>query len=75
MKKENAHDRELEQQIKQLEFETQKIKHELQPEARDRSKTEYDVSKSTRIVPKFQKKDIHKYFIHFEKIAENSKWE
>lgn len=74
MKKENAHDRELEQQIKQLEFETQKIKHELQPEARDRSKTEFDVSISTPIVPKFQKKYIHKYFIHFEKIAENSKW-
>ena len=70
----NAQDRELELQIKQLEFDTQKMKHELELEARAKSKTEFDVSKSIRLVPKFQEKDVDKYFIHFEKIAENLKW-
>ena len=70
----NAQDREVELQIKQLEFETQKMKHELELEARAKSKTEFDVSKSIRLVPKFQEKDVDKYFIHFEKIAENLKW-
>ena len=69
----NAPDRELELQVKQLEFETQKKNHELELEARATSKTEFNVSKSIRLVPKFQEKDFDKYFIHFEKKAENLK--
>ena len=67
------HKIENELQIKQLEFENQKIKQELELEARAKSKTEYDVTKSIRLVPKFQEKDVDKCFIHFEKIAENLK--
>ena len=52
-------------------FNTQKIKHELELETRARSKTEFDVSKSIRLVLKFQEKDVDKCFIHFEKIAEH----
>ncbi|XP_061190377.1 uncharacterized protein LOC133198276 [Saccostrea echinata] len=70
----SAQDREHELQIKKLEFETQKVKHELELEARARSKSDFDVTKNIRLVPKFQEKDVDKYFIHFEKIAENLKW-
>ena len=50
-----------------------KKNHELELEARATSKTEFNVSKSIRLVPKFQEKDFDKYFIHFEKKAENLK--
>ncbi|XP_062586991.1 uncharacterized protein LOC134248592 [Saccostrea cucullata] len=73
-KEKSAQDREHELQIKKLEFETQKIKHELELEAKAKSKSDFDVTKNIRLVPKFQEKDVDKYFIHFEKIAENLKW-
>jgi len=34
----------------------------------------FDVTKHIRLVPPFQEKDVDKYFLHFEKIAENLKW-
>ena len=37
------------------------------------SKT-FDVTKHIRLVPPFQEKEVHKYFLHFEKVAENLKW-
>ena len=55
-KEKNAQDLEL--RIKQLECETQKIKHDFELEFRARSKTKFDVSKSIRLVPKFQEKDV-----------------
>jgi hypothetical protein len=73
-KKKSAHDREHELQIKRLEFETQKLRYDAEAEVRARSKSEFDVTKNIRLVPKFQKKDVDKYFAHFEKIAENLKW-
>ncbi|XP_062610561.1 uncharacterized protein LOC134272333, partial [Saccostrea cucullata] len=73
-KEKSAQDREHELQIKKLEFETQKLKHELEAEAKAKSKSDFDVTKNIRLVPKFQEKDVDKYFIHFEKIAENLKW-
>ena len=36
--------------------------------------THFDVTKHIRIVPPFQEKEVDKYFIHFEKVAENLKW-
>ena len=37
------------------------------------SKT-FDVTKHIRLVPQFQEKEVDKYFLHFEKVAENLKW-
>ena len=39
----------------------------------DTSKT-FDVTKHIRLVPPFQEKEVDKYFLHFEKVAENMKW-
>ena len=36
--------------------------------------THFDVTKHIRLVPPFQKKGVDKYFLHFEKVAENLKW-
>ena len=30
--------------------------------------------KHIRLVPPFQEKEVDKYFLHFEKVAENLKW-
>ena len=34
----------------------------------------FDVTKHIRLVPQFQEKEVDKYFLHFEKVAENLKW-
>ena len=34
----------------------------------------FDVTKHIRLVPPFQEKEIDKYFVHFEKVAENLNW-
>ena len=39
----------------------------------DTSKT-FDVTKHIQLVPPFQEKEVDKYFLHFEKVAENLKW-
>ena len=36
--------------------------------------THFDVTKHIRFVPPFQEKEADKYFLHFEKVAENLKW-
>ena len=36
--------------------------------------THFDVIKHIRFVPPFQEKEVDKYFLHFEKVAENLKW-
>ena len=36
--------------------------------------THFDVTKHIRLVPPFQEKEVDKYFLHFEKVAENLKW-
>ena len=36
--------------------------------------THFDVTKNNRLVPPFQEKEVDKYFLHFEKVAENLKW-
>ena len=36
--------------------------------------THFDVTKYIRLVPPFQEKEVDKYFLHFEKNAENLKW-
>ena len=36
--------------------------------------THFDVTKHIRLVPPLQEKEVDKYFLHFEKVAENLKW-
>ena len=33
----------------------------------------FDITKH-RLIPPFQEKEVDKYFLHFEKVAENLKW-
>ena len=34
----------------------------------------FDVAKHIRLVPPFQEKEVDKYFLHFEKVAEKLNW-
>ena len=34
----------------------------------------FDVTKHIRLVPPFQEKEVDKYFLHFEKVAESLNW-
>ena len=34
----------------------------------------FDVTKHIRLVPRFNEREVDKYFLHFEKIAESMKW-
>ena len=39
-----------------------------------KSSAKFDVTKHIKFVPPFQQADVDKYFLHFEKVAENLKW-
>jgi len=39
-----------------------------------RHSSSFDITKHIRLVPPFQEQDVDKYFLHFEKVAENLKW-
>ena len=56
--------------IKNEEIEMQERANQL------KQKIEYNfgVAKHTRHVPPFQEKEVDKYFLHFEKVAENLNW-
>ena len=59
-----------------LDFELPKLKLEKVQEnpVPSHAKSEIDVAKNIRLVPKFQEKSVDKYFPQFEKIAANLKW-
>ena len=38
------------------------------------SSSQFDATKNIRLVPKFEEKEVDKYFLHFEKIANSLKW-
>ena len=66
--------KELELQKVQAELEIAKLKY-AQPEAWSSSQSKhFDPSKHIRLVPRFQDKDVDKYFSHFEKVAERLSW-
>ena len=48
-------------------------KSKLKPLPLDSGKS-FDVTKHIRLVPPFHEKEVDKYFLHFEKVAENLKW-
>ena len=62
---------------KELELKFQIRQLEMQERANQpKQKIEYnfDVTKHIRLVPPFQEKEVDKYFLHFEKVAENLNW-
>ena len=62
---------------KEREFQLRLRYIEIQERANQpKQKTEYnfDVTKHIRLVPPFQEKEVDKYFLHFEKVAENLNW-
>ena len=62
---------------KEREFQLRMREIEMQERANQpKQKIEYnfDVTKHIRLVPPFQEKEVDKYILHFEKVAENFNW-
>ena len=68
----------MEKEIKLKEIEAkvqmEKDKLEKQGSSGASSHSGFDATKNIRLVPKFEEKEVDKYFLHFEKIAESLKW-
>ena len=67
---EKERERQFQLKLKEIELHD---KSKLKSLPLDTSKT-FDVTKHIRLVPPFQEKEVDKYFLHFEKVAENLKW-
>ena len=77
-REEREKEREREEREKEREFQLRMREIEMQERANQpKQKTEYnfDVTKHIRLVPPFQEKEVDKYFLHFEKVAENLNWQ
>ena len=75
--REKEREREREEREKEREFQLRMREIEMQERANQpKQKIEYnfDVTKHIRLVPQFQEKEVDKYFLHFEKVAENLNW-
>ena len=75
--REKEREREREEREKEREFQLKMREIEMQERAnQSKQKIEYnfDVTKHVRLVPPFQEKEVDKYFLHFEKVAENLNW-
>ena len=46
----------------------------LEKQGSSTSTSQFDATKNIRLVPKFVEKEVDKYFLHFEKIANSLKW-
>ena len=70
-------EREREERENGREFQLRMREIEMQERANQpKQKIEYnfDVTKHIRLVPPFQEKEVDKYFLHCEKVAENLNW-
>ena len=67
---EKERERQFQLRMKEIEL-NDKLKSKSLPLA---TSTVFDVTKHIRLVPPFQEKEVDKYFLHFEKVAENLKW-
>ena len=68
---------EMEEKEKERQYNLRKKELEMQDKAKTKPLdlgTHFDVTKHIRLVPPFQEKEVDKYFLHFEKVAENLKW-
>lgn len=51
-----------------------KLELKAQQGAIDIKDRPFDVGKESRLVSAFQEKEVEKYFLHFEKVAQQLKW-
>ena len=75
--REKEREREREEREKEREFQFRMMEIEMQERANQpKQKIEYnfDVAKHIRLVPPILEKEVDKYFLHFEKVAENLNW-
>ena len=77
--KERERQERIEIEKEKLQFELKMKELELQGKSKSKplpldSGKSFDVTKHIRLVPPFQEKEVDKYFLHFEKVAENLKW-
>ena len=76
-KRKGERKKEREEREKEREFPLRMREIEMPERANQpKQKIEYnfDVTKHIRLVPPFQEKEVDKYFLHFEKVAENLNW-
>lgn len=83
---EKERDRLEREKERELRLEKQRLDHELElkkleleeklgpSHAGTRSSPNFDITRHIRLVPPFQEVEVDKYFLHFEKVAENLKW-
>ena len=69
----------IEEKERERQFQLRMKEIELNDKSKSKSlplatSTVFDVTKHIRLVPPFQEKEVDKYFLHFEKVAENVKW-
>ena len=78
--REKEKERQMQREREKLKFDTELRMKELEMQNMTvkrqplDSGTHFDVTKHIRLVPPFQEKEVDKYFLHFEKVAENLKW-
>ena len=75
--REKEREREREEREKEREFQLRMREIEMQERAnqpKQKIEHSFDVTKHIRLVPPFQEKEVDKYFLHFEKVAENLNW-
>ena len=65
---------EKEIKLQEIEAKVQMEKDKLEKHGSSTSSSQFDATKNIRLVPKFEEKEVDKYFLHFEKIAESLKW-
>ena len=68
---------EMEEKEKERQYNLRMKELEMQDKAKTKPLdlgTHFDVTKHIRLVPPFQEKEVDKYFLHFENVAENLKW-
>ena len=75
--KEKENERLLQEKEKERQYNLRMKELEMQDKVKTKPLdlgTHFDVTKHIRLVPPFQEKEVDKYFLHFEKVAENLKW-
>ena len=84
-KEHELRERELQEKERESRLEKQRLDHELELKKLEleeklgsrptgtTSSSNFDITKHIRLVPPFQKVAVDKYFLHFEKVAENLK--
>ena len=78
--REKDKERQMQREREKLNFDTELRMKELEMQNMTAKRqplepgVHFDITKHIRLVPPFQEKEVDKYFLHFEKVAENLKW-